>query len=230
MLQMRNITRSYEGSNRSVLALDEVTAEVNGGDFVSVIGPSGSGKTTLLLTIGGLARPSSGEVLVNGSSVYSLSSEERALLRLRMIGFVFQTFNLLPYLSALENVCVPLALGGKTRREQKCRATDLLVRMGLESRLMHLPGELSVGECQRVALARALANQPSILLADEPTGNLDPECTDEIIRYFEDLHRDGMTIIMVTHDHDAARRASRQLCLREGRLCQASSREKENVT
>ncbi len=230
MLQMRNITRSYEGSNRSVLALDEVTAEVNGGDFVSVIGPSGSGKTTLLLTIGGLARPSSGEVLVNGSSVYSLSSEERALLRLRMIGFVFQTFNLLPYLSALENVCVPLALGGKTRREQKCRATDLLVRMGLESRLRHLPGELSVGECQRVALARALANQPSILLADEPTGNLDPECTDEIIRYFEDLHRDGMTIIMVTHDHDAARRASRQLCLREGRLCQASSREKENVT
>lgn len=230
MLQMRDITKSYEKHGRSVLALDKVTTEVNPGDFVSVIGPSGSGKTTLLLTIGGLARPSSGEILVNGSSVYSLSAKERALLRLRMIGFVFQTFNLLPYLSALENVCVPLALSGKTRREQKCRGTDLLVRMGLESRLTHLPGELSVGECQRVALSRALANQPSILLADEPTGNLDPECTDDIIRYFEDLHGDGMTIIMVTHDHDAAQRASRQLCLREGRLLQVSSREKENIT
>lgn len=230
MLEMRNITRSYQKNGRSVLALDEVSAQVNSGDFVSVIGPSGSGKTTLLLALGGLARPNSGEVLIDGSNIYDLSAKERALLRLSMIGFVFQTFNLLPYLSALENVCVPLALGGKTRREQKHRATGLLARMGLESRLGHLPGELSVGECQRVALARALANQPKILLADEPTGNLDPECTDDIIRYFEDLHGDGMTIIMVTHDHDAARRASRQLRLTEGRLCQAASREKENVT
>jgi len=168
-------------------------------------------------------------VFIGGEPLYRQSTSARARLRLERIGFVFQTFNLLPYLSALENVCVPLALAGKTRRQQKLRAGDLLTQMGLEHRLRHAPPELSVGECQRVSLARALANKPSILLADEPTGNLDPECTDDIIRCFEDLHRDGMTIIMVTHDRAAAGHARRQLCITDGRLHRATMRGKENI-
>ncbi len=229
MLRIDGVTKTYEKNGQSVQALLDVTAAVKPGEFVSLVGPSGSGKSTFLLTVGGLSKPTSGEVFVNDSPVYSISPNERALLRLRTIGFVFQTFNLLPYLSALENVCVPLALAGNTRRQQKRRAGDLLARMGLEYRLKHTPAELSVGECQRVALARALANQPSILLADEPTGNLDPECADEIMDYFEDLHQQGMTIIMVTHNHAAAEHAQRQLCIRDGQLYQSTPQGKEMI-
>ncbi len=222
MLRVDEVSKTYQKNGQSVQALREVSAVVKSGEFVSLIGPSGSGKSTFLLTVGGLSKPSSGEVFVNDSPVYSISPNERALLRLRTIGFVFQTFNLLPYLSAVENVCVPMALAGESRREQKRRAGDLLGKMGLANRLKHSPAELSVGECQRVALARALANQPSILLADEPTGNLDPECADEIMHYFANLHQQGMTIIMVTHNHAAAQHAQRQLCIRDGQLCQST--------
>lgn len=216
MIYLEGVTKTYDDGNGAVVALNEVYLYIERGEFVSVTGPSGSGKTTMLLTVAGLIAPTSGRVLLDEKSIYDLSVANRAALRLRTVGFMFQTFNLVPYLTALENVQVPLCLAKVASVEQRERAEALLERVGLSHRLRHRPAQLSVGERQRVALARCLANEPAIILADEPTGNLDPDMSEEIICYFELLHAQGITIVMVTHDHAAAKRAPRQLCIQAG--------------
>jgi putative ABC transport system ATP-binding protein len=199
-------------------ALRNVDIEVRSNDFVAVMGPSGSGKTTLMNLIGCLDVPSSGEYWLRGRPVSSLDEDELAAVRNREIGFVFQTFNLLPRASALLNVELPLTYAGLGRRERREAAEQALVRLGLGDRLAHRPNELSGGQCQRVAIARALVNEPSILLADEPTGNLDSETSAEILDLFDALHASGQTIVLVTHEREVARRAHRELHLRDGRV------------
>ncbi len=218
MLRMESVTRHYTLRGRKVRALENVTLEIPRGDFVSVVGPSGSGKSTLLLTLGGMLSPAAGRVMLDGQSVYELTSEDRARLRRSKVGFVFQTFNLVPYLSALENVQIPLYLNGMAPAEQTRRAASLLEQVGLGDRLDHKPSELSVGQQQRVALARMLANDPAVILADEPTGNLDPETGETVLGFLEQLSREGRTVVMVTHDMRAARRARRILKLVDGTL------------
>lgn len=216
MLKMESVTKHYTHRGKNVKALENVTLEISRGDFVSVVGPSGSGKSTLLLTLGGMLSPAGGRVVVDGQSLYELASEDRALLRRNKVGFVFQTFNLVPYLTAMENVQIPLYLAGVDPAEQKKRAASLLERVGLGDRLDHKPSELSVGQQQRVALARMLANDPAVILADEPTGNLDPDTGRSILEFLEQLNREGRTIVMVTHDVRAAQRARRVLRLVDG--------------
>lgn len=218
MLQMTNVSKIYIHRRKPVAALNEVTFHIRAGDFVSLIGPSGSGKSTLLLMLGGMLSPTSGQVLLNKYSVYDVGTDERARLRKANIGFVFQTFNLVPYLTALENVQVPLFLNQLPADAQVERATALLERVGLGDRTDHKPCELSVGQQQRVALARMLANDPAVILADEPTGNLDPDTASQIIRYFEEFNAEGRTIVMVTHDPSAAARAKRTLKLADGQV------------
>ena len=218
MLKMEKVSKSYRHRGQVVKALDGATVQIVKGDFVSVVGPSGSGKSTLLLMLGGMLSPSSGRVLLQDESIYDLTSDSRARLRKENIGFVFQTFNLVPYLTALENVQIPLYLAGADENRQTETATALLERVGLGDRLDHKPTELSVGQQQRVALARMLANDPAVILADEPTGNLDPETADQVIRFFEEFNEEGRTIVLVTHDPRAAARASRILKLADGRI------------
>jgi putative ABC transport system ATP-binding protein len=218
MLKMEAVTKTYNHKGSALKVLNEVTLEIHSGDFVSIVGPSGSGKSTLLLALGGMLSPSSGRILLDGDSLYDLEPDQRAALRGEKIGFVFQTFNLVPYLSALENVQVPLFLGGATGGEQKARAASLLESLGLGGRLEHKPSELSVGQQQRVALARMLANDPSVILADEPTGSLDPETSSQVIEFLEQMNQEGLTVVMVTHDPQVARRAKRTLRLDDGRI------------
>ena len=218
MLRMEEVSKTYRHRRQTVKALDGATIDIPKGDFVSVVGPSGSGKSTLLLMLGGMLSPSSGRVLLNDQSIYDISSDGRARLRKRNIGFVFQTFNLIPYLTALENVQIPLYLAGLNDAAQEKKATALLERVGLADRLDHKPAELSVGQQQRVALARMLANDPAIILADEPTGNLDPQTSCDVIGFFEEFNTEGRTIVMVTHDPKAAERARRTLTLADGKI------------
>src|SRR5512137_447147 len=213
MLTMKSVSKSYKHRGKTITALDDVTIEIPKGDFVAIVGPSGSGKSTFLLMFGGMLSPASGSVLVDGQSLYELSPDRRAAVRREKIGFVFQTFNLVPYLTALENVQIPLFLACLSDAEQKQRAVALLERIGLGDRLDHKPSELSVGQQQRVALARMLANDPPVILADEPTGNLDPETGQSILGFLEQLNQEGRTIVMVTHDMRAAGRAKRVLRL-----------------
>ncbi|WP_253160391.1 ABC transporter ATP-binding protein [Stieleria tagensis] len=215
---MENVTKTYQLRHQTVVALDNATLDIPEGDFVSLVGPSGSGKSSLLVMLGGMLSPTSGKVLLKGESMYGLDPDGRARLRKANIGFVFQTFNLISYLSAQENVQIPLYLSGHTGVEQQDKAAALLERVGLGDRLDHKPSELSVGQQQRVALARMLANDPAVILADEPTGNLDPETSEQIIGFFEDFNREGRTIVMVTHNPDAAERAKRVLKLRDGKV------------
>jgi putative ABC transport system ATP-binding protein len=227
MLKMEEVCKSYQHRGQVVKALDGATIDIPKGDFVSVVGPSGSGKSTLLLMLGGMLSPSSGRVLLEDESIYDLSSDGRARLRKENIGFVFQTFNLVPYLTALENVQIPLYLAGADEKAQEETATSLLNRVGLGDRLDHKPSELSVGQQQRVALGRMLANDPAVILADEPTGNLDPETADQVIRFFEEFNEEGRTIVMVTHDPRAAERAKRTLKLGDGKiLSEANGQER----
>jgi putative ABC transport system ATP-binding protein len=226
MLKMESVSKTYPHRGQPVKALDGATLHVPRGDFVSVVGPSGSGKSTLLLMLGGMLSPSQGRVLLENTSVYDLDPNERARIRRERVGFVFQTFNLVPYLSALENVQIPLFLAEVDEKKQKDRATALLDRVGLGDRLDHKPGELSVGQQQRVALARMLANDPAVILADEPTGNLDPETSQQIIGFLEDFNREGRTIVMVTHDPRAASRAKRTVRLQNGAItCQKADED-----
>ena len=218
MLRMEQVSKSYQHRRKAVMALDGATIDIPKGDFVSVVGPSGSGKSTLLLMLGGMLSPTAGRVFLEEQSMYDLSSDGRARLRKENIGFVFQTFNLVPYLTAQENVQVPLFLAGMDDTLQANRATALLERVGLGDRLDHKPTELSVGQQQRVALARMLANNPTVILADEPTGNLDPDTSEQIIAFFEDFHQEGRTVVMVTHDPKAAARAKRVLKLSAGKV------------
>jgi putative ABC transport system ATP-binding protein len=217
-MRLETVSKTYLHRGRPVAALDNASVEIAPGDFVAVVGPSGSGKSTLLLVLGGMLSPSTGKVFLNGHSLYELSPNQRAELRRQKIGFVFQTFNLVPYLTALENVQIPLYLAGVDEATQKVRAATLLDRVGLGDRLDHKPPELSIGQQQRVALARVLANDPEIILADEPTGNLDPETGQQILDLLEEMNREGRTVVMVTHDPRAAQRAKRTLRLLAGAI------------
>jgi putative ABC transport system ATP-binding protein len=218
VLKLTSVTKSYSHNSRRVLALNDVSLDIANGEFVSLVGPSGSGKSTLLLLLGGMLAPAAGQVSVDGQSLYELSSEARAALRRKKIGFVFQTFNLVPYLTAVENVQIPLYLAGRNSQGQQKRAKSLLERLGLGDRLEHKPSELSVGQQQRVALARMMANDPAVILADEPTGNLDPETGAQVVGFLDELNREGRTVVMVTHDPRAAQRSRRRLKLVEGRI------------
>ena len=200
MIAVSDITKCYTIGGNQVNALDGVSLEISEGDFMAVTGPSGSGKSTLLYTLGGLLTPNTGRVLVNESDIYSLSQRLRAKFRRDNVGFIFQTFELLPYLTALENVMLPLSIDGVSNWEQEARAYDSLEKVGLDERADHKPNELSGGEQQRVAVARGLVNQPKILLADEPTGNLDQKTGDGIMVLLSDFNEEGQTIVFVTHD------------------------------
>ncbi len=218
MLSLEGVSKEYSMRGKTVRALDSTTLNIEAGEFIAVVGPSGCGKSTLLLILGGMLSPCSGRVLLDQQSIYDLPPQQRARLRKENIGFVFQTFNLVPYLSALENVQVPLLLAGAGEQEQQDKAAALLERLGLSDRLDHKPAELSVGQQQRVALARTMANDPAIVLADEPTGNLDPDTRTEIMSLLAELHAEGRTVVMVTHDPQAAQRATRTLRLQAGRI------------
>lgn len=219
MLLLRNVTKEFDhGKKAAVTAVSDVSLTVDRGDFVSVVGPSGSGKSSLLFIIGALMNPTRGEVSLMDEDIYDTTPAHRAELRLQKIGFVFQTFNLIPYLSALDNVALPAILTMKSRKDAFERATALLERFGLGARLDHTFSELSVGERQRVAICRSVVNDPEIILADEPTGNLDPAMTHEVMSLFTELNQSGHTIIVVTHEEDVAAYAKRILHLKDGRL------------
>jgi putative ABC transport system ATP-binding protein len=218
MIRLEKVSKSYIHKGKEVKALAEADLTVEKGHFVTIVGPSGSGKTTLLLTIGGLVHPSGGKVFIDGTSLYDVSVSDRSRLRLEKVGFLFQTFNLIPYLTALENVAIPLYLAGKPPNEQRKRATELLQMFGLGERMEHKPSELSIGQVQRVALARTLANDPALVLADEPTGNLDPGMTDELIDAFRKMHEAGKTIVMVTHNPQVSAQGEVRLELRDGKI------------
>ncbi len=224
MIKIKNVSKIYKKRDQEIKAIDNVSLEVAQGDFVSIIGQSGSGKSSLLLMLGGMLSPTSGKVFIDNQSLYDLSPNEIAALRLKKMGFVFQTFNLIPYLSALQNVQLPLHLSGLSQKEQLKRACFLLEKVGLSDRLDHKPYELSVGQQQRIALARMLANDPSIILADEPTGNLDPEMSQTVIEFLKNLNNEGRTIIMVTHDMKVAAQAKRSITISKGETiaCSAS--------
>ena len=216
MLRMDGVSKNYNHRAKAVAGISRANFEIAKGDYVAVVGPSGSGKSTLLLMLGGMLSPTEGRVYLDGQSLYDLTPDERAALRRKNIGFVFQTFNLVPYLTALENVQIPLYLAGADEDRQREQATTLLERVGLGDRLDHKPSELSVGQQQRVALARVLANDPAVILADEPTGNLDPETGRQVIDFFDELNAEGRTIVIVTHDPRAAEHAKTTLRLVEG--------------
>lgn len=224
MIELQNVSKMYPGRNcQPVAALEGVEFKVEQGDFVMIVGPSGSGKSTLLFTVGAMLSPTSGKVMLDGRDLYGLSPKERAAVRRSELGFLFQTFNLIPYLSCLENVALPCVLTGTSKKASLERARDMLGRMGLAHRLPHRPAELSVGERQRVALCRSIVNDPPLLLADEPTGNLDRENTEGIMNLLLELNGSGQTILMVTHDLELAERGTKLLALRDGRLCKNPS-------
>jgi ABC-type lipoprotein export system ATPase subunit len=220
LIQLRDIHKTYTLGEVEVNALLGVSLDIDHGEFVALMGASGSGKTTLMNTLGCLDHPTSGSYLLEGEEVVEMSGDERARLRNRKIGFVFQSFNLLSRTSALENVELPLLYSARFRgRQRRDHARKLLTRVGLESRMDHHPSQLSGGQQQRVAIARALANQPPILLADEPTGNLDSHTSREVLDLFRQLNEeDQITIILVTHDQEIARHARRAIVLRDGQV------------
>ncbi len=214
----RNLQREYDMGGEIVRALRGVDVTMQRNEFVAVMGPSGSGKSTLMNLIGCLDTPTGGEYWLNGHRVSELNDDELARIRNREIGFVFQTFNLLPRADALHNVELPLVYAGTPSRERRARAEEALSRVGLSDRMHHRPNELSGGQRQRVAIARALVNRPSILLADEPTGNLDSATGAEIMALFEELYSQNQTIVLVTHEHDIAVHAKRQIHLLDGKV------------
>jgi putative ABC transport system ATP-binding protein len=218
MIELSAVTRSYAMGGSEVRALAGVDLGVGAGEFVAITGPSGSGKSSLLNLLGCLDRPSSGHYRLDGEAVATLDDERVSDLRSRKIGFVFQSFFLLPRLTVLENVLLPLRYARAADPGAAGRARQLLERVGLSDRLGHRPNELSGGQQQRAAIARALIRQPRLLLADEPTGNLDSRSTADVLKLFEELHGEGQTIVLVTHDADVAARAPRHVRLRDGRI------------
>ncbi len=228
IIEARDIQKEYRMGTQTVHALRGVSFEIKKNEYVAIMGPSGSGKSTMMNVIGCLDTPSKGDYILNGHDVKKLTDNQLAEVRNREIGFVFQTFNLLPRSSALANVELPLIYAGMSSRERRKRAIEVIEKVGLADRMDHKPNELSGGQRQRVAIARALVNNPSILLADEPTGNLDTKTGNEIMELFEDLHKAGNTIIVVTHEEDIAAHARRVIRLRDG-LLESDVRIKEPV-
>jgi putative ABC transport system ATP-binding protein len=222
LLEMRGICKRFQLGEKHVEILHGIDVDVFAGEFVAIMGPSGSGKTTCLEILGALSRPSQGSYRFEGRPLEQLDDDSLADLRASRIGFVFQTFNLMPRMSAVRNAALPLLYAGVARREREERARVLLGRVGLGHRLGHRPAELSGGERQRVAIARALANQPRVILADEPTGNLDQATSREILGLFGELHREGCTLVVVTHSHEVAASAGRVIRLRDGRIDQVA--------
>ena len=218
MLNLEGVWRTYRVGETDITALNDVTLTIGEGEFVAVTGPSGSGKSTLLQIIGLLDRPSLGIVKLDQQDLAPLKDDERTDLRLRTIGFIFQRFHLLPTLSAIENVALPMEVAGVVTEERYARAAGLLTSVGLGNRLDFVPAQLSGGQRQRVAVARALANRPRILLADEPTGELHSEDKERVLQLFHRIHREGRTIVVVTHDMEVARAAQRQVEIRDGRI------------
>jgi putative ABC transport system ATP-binding protein len=222
LLELRGICKRFRLGETQVEIIHGVDIDVRAGEFVAIMGPSGSGKTTCLEILGALSRPSEGSYSFEGQPVHHLDDDSLADLRARRMGFVFQTFNLMPRMSAVRNAALPLLYAGVGRREREERARDLLGRVGLGHRLGHRPAQLSGGERQRVAIARALANDPGVILADEPTGNLDEATSREILEVFRELHREGRTLIVVTHNDEVASCAERVIRLRDGRIAQGA--------
>lgn len=222
MFRLRGVTKVYRKRQQAVTAFRADELDIHKGDFVAVVGPSGSGKTTLLSMLGGMLTPDTGEIHFDGESLYALPVGERTKRRCQQIGFVFQTFNLVPYLTALDNVALPYLLAGVPTAEHRDRAAALLEQVGLANRVDHKPGEMSTGQQQRVALARTLANNPRVILADEPTGNLDPESRETVLSLFDSYVDQGRTIVMVTHDPSAAQRARRRFRLCDGAIIESA--------
>ena len=217
IIDLENVGKTYEMGDTTVEALKGSNVEIEEGEFVAVMGPSGSGKSTLMNMIGALDTPSSGEVFVGEEAISGLEEDELALLRSEKIGFIFQQFNLIPSMNATENVALPMLFRGVSKKERTERAEEILTRVGLGERLHHMPSELSGGQRQRVSIARSLANDPDIILADEPTGNLDSETGENIMDLLTELNEEGKTIIMVTHDENDAEYADRIIKIVDGK-------------
>lgn len=222
VIDIQEITKTYVNGKLSVPVLHGIDLQVNKGEFVSIMGPSGSGKSTFMNILGCLDRPTTGSYRLNGDEVATLSDDELAFVRNKQIGFVFQSFNLLTKLTALENVALPMIYAGMDKKSRNERAAALLSSVGLGDRMDHLPSELSGGQRQRVAIARALANNPAIIMADEPTGNLDSKSTIDVMNIFRGLYDEGRTIILVTHEPEIATYASRNVVLRDGLIVEDS--------
>ncbi len=218
MIEIESVSKEYARRGESLTAFRCDSLTVESGEYIAIVGPSGSGKTTLLSLLGGMLSPTRGRVIIDGVSLYEQSIARRSAMRGEKMGFVFQSFNLIPYLSAVQNVQVPLSFSALPADIQQNRAIELLGRLGLAERLYHKPSELSIGQQQRVALARTLVNDPKIILADEPTGNLDPISREVVLETFDACHRQGRTLVVVTHDPRVAQRATRRLTLVDGVL------------
>ncbi len=223
MFQARNVSKIYNSRRGTVKALDKVSFNIERGSFVTVTGRSGSGKSTLLLTLGGLIHPTEGTIEFSGKNLFSFADLDLAEYRSKNVGFVLQTFNLVPYLSAVENIMLPMMFNSSANGDKRKRAQLLLEKVGLEGRAEHLPRELSIGQQQRVAIARALANDPDVILADEPTGNLDPALSLEILEILKELNlKESKTVIMVTHSPEAAKFGNNRLHLSNGAIVNES--------
>ena len=228
VIDIQGITKTYVNGKLSVPVLYGIDLQVNKGEFVSIMGPSGSGKSTFMNILGCLDRPTTGSYRLNGDEVATLSDDELAFVRNKQIGFIFQSFNLLTKLTAVENVALPMIYAGMDKKTRNERAAALLASVGLGDRMDHLPSELSGGQRQRVAIARALANNPAIIMADEPTGNLDSKSTIDVMNIFRGLYDEGRTIILVTHEPEIATYASRNVVLRDGLIVEDS--QNHNMT
>lgn len=224
IIQIKNIKRDFALGSETVYVLKGIDLTINKGEYVALMGPSGSGKSTLMNLLGCLDTPTSGSYILNGKDVSKMTDNELAEIRNKEIGFVFQTFNLMPRTTALDNVALPLIYAGKSKSDRSARAVEVLTQVGLADRMDHKPNQLSGGQRQRVAVARALVNHPSIILADEPTGNLDSKTSVEIMQLFNDIHAQGNTVILVTHEEDIARFAHRIIRLKDGII------EKDEIT
>ncbi len=218
MISIKNIVKTYTTGDETLVALDNVSLEIMAGEFTAIMGPSGSGKSTLMNILGLLDRFDSGTYILNGQNVSDLDDKESAKIRNKEIGFIFQSFNLMPRMSVLENIELPLVYAGVKSKERKERALKALERVGLSDRVKHKPNEISGGQKQRVAIARAIVNNPSVLMADEPTGNLDSKTTVDIMRIFQELNAEGTTILMITHESEVSLYTKRILTFNDGAL------------
>ncbi|MDF2903271.1 MAG: transporter ATP-binding protein [Bacillus sp. (in: firmicutes)] len=220
MISLKQISKTYKQGALEVPVLHDINIEIENGEFLSIMGPSGSGKSTLMNIIGCLDRPTSGEYILNDVNILQAEGTKLALIRNQYIGFVFQHFHLLPRLTALDNVELPLVYGGIRKKERRERAFEALVKVGLADRVHHLPNQLSGGQKQRVAIARSIANNPTFILADEPTGALDSKSGEQVMNIFSQLNKEGTTIIMVTHEDEVAAYTNRRILLRDGKITQ----------